>query len=476
MLDKENNYNIDEQFTQDAWLQMEQMLNKEMPVEEKKKRRGAFWIWLTGLAVVVLGIGVYSIYFTDVEEPARTETAIAIAEKDNSKNKEKEIKPLENTIPNSTTKTSTLNSNNKEILNTNSTTSKTINEKSEVAVAKNNTTTTNASTQPAYPTGRQDNPLNNLPQIPNVSESEISPPISTSQEQGAKASILYDIPSSSEKETTKKTKAPIEEPIVSIAKPLNINTLSMLSLNEIMTKKRAPSLRLPIKVKSSSWLKSNVNWGLEVGTQTANLKNLNGFFAGARLDFNLNPRWFISSGIRYNYNRYETDQLNLGEKDDLFATPDANTDTTSISTSDPTPVSNVANEQINNVLKTQANFHVLSLPFTLNYRLHSKWSIGAGGNVSYLLAARPSISPGSITSRGTAYLDADAFNSNFVTAVSESVTRRWDFAIRGGVRFEINNRMGAGLNYHAVLRKNKGTNKKESLQNSVLQLSLNYKF
>lgn len=71
-------YNIDEEFMNQAWGEMEALLDKEMPVQ-KRKRRLAFW-WLWGGVAASVAIALFYFNFTPLENYSKENIAIKIIE------------------------------------------------------------------------------------------------------------------------------------------------------------------------------------------------------------------------------------------------------------------------------------------------------------------------------------------------------------------------------------------------------------
>jgi long-subunit fatty acid transport protein len=221
----------------------------------------------------------------------------------------------------------------------------------------------------------------------------------------------------------------------------------------------------------------NFRWGGQVGIQSANVRNINGIFAGIFAEYRLNSRWYLSSALRYSYTKYET-SIGNGSLDEALSADAGTQDTTGLN--DPTGAPNnpyqvdLTNEAVHNILINEAGFHTIQMPLQLGYRLHPKWSIMGGVQLSYIMRGLAQV-PADQKFTNVADLSSTR-NSTFNYAVDNQIVRRWDLGTTMGLVYQAKKQLSFGLDYNLILFKNKTDLNKTSLQNSALQLKVNYYF
>jgi len=240
---------LDDQYIDKAWEQMRQMLDQEMPVQQKR-RRVAFWWWLLPL-LLLLTAG--SAWWLWQQSPKRTDPKQQI----------EPTRPIVEANPDEQAKTDFFPQQNPE------------NAHAEPTKAKKANTTAKTS----------------LPSVLKMDDDE--PVANFDKNQAAK----YAQPSDNENSNTFATseQEPSQKPPFLIV-PLEINNLQPLPLPKT-------DLAIHDALKPQPGL---LRWGLEGGVATNAVRNFDGAFAGVIAEFPLRGRKFhLRTGLRYSTNRLD---------------------------------------------------------------------------------------------------------------------------------------------------------------------------
>ncbi|MEL6925273.1 MAG: outer membrane beta-barrel protein [Bacteroidota bacterium] len=467
MPEQENNYHIDEQLTQEGWQHMKALLDEEMPVEQER-RRPLFWLWLAG-AVGVAALAVVLLWPGEempvVNTTDTTEMAIAPITEERGTTPAKQQE--------------TVDSDSESVANTESSTAKTTTTSAQQSldVPRYETEKTindrpeNSTTQNSIP-AQQDNPVI-ISTAPSVTVS--TNPVLGEETRGGSEELakLPDEQQSVPEPKVDGTSA--AERLLHLPVPTRVE-LSELSM--LLTEKEpyTPTLTV-LKHPRRKWF----GWGVELGVQSVTVPRPNGFFAGAYATFDLNDRWQIATSLRYSNSIYTTFRSNNSVEDAGIAEPEL--DTTGLGTTfDPTvpTYGNTAQEASYNILRRSATLHGLAMPVAIRFRLNAHWSIDLGAQPSLLLfntikdkSLKKNLD---LNNRGGG-LNSFSLDSNVLpTATAANLVRRFDLAVRTGLHYQTRRHWGLGLHYNGVLFKNTGNQSNNSLLNSALQLSLNYRF
>ena len=342
----------DEQFVDHAWNEMRQTLDKELPLS-RKRRRGLFLLLFILLGVMAGGLGYYWISGTDLQmhgqpdQPLLENRNKATADQSNDKD---------------------LNSDKKAAVE---------------ALVKE------VSPDEIAPVTKKTSIVQNLKKGPQESlNTEPSQSVQTEKNEFENQSLVIDDPQPTLEESDRveekeisvipSSKSESKEPRLAFTVFQSLEGLSIDLLDQ-------PPLDKAIGMEALLPQNRTVKLGLELG---GNYYDKPGNFGGLHLQARLAPRWRLESGFWYNHYNAALRRPSSNTSDDLAFADQSERNISNPGTAanqDPNYVANISRAALFNF---DLNFQQLTLPVQLSYRLSNKWSIGAGMQLHYLLAAK----------------------------------------------------------------------------------------
>ena len=504
MLDKDNKHNIDEQFAHESWLNMQSILDKEMPV--KRKRRSFFWLWLMSGVILLLVVGLWWMQSVEGEQDTtpnelQTQAIVENGEADNKEITKKDNNIItDSTLPKKNAQNQPQLADNTNFQKTNSSAKKNDdltsileNNKSEshenslstvshttpsIVAPKDNTTSLNNN---LIKSKSKSNASDDLREITLENEVDANKKLKsqTSIADHERKVIEAAADSKSALALNKSDRAERSTPYLSFLSTLPPARLGSRagSLNELSTNfEFTPKLNIPIVDLPNNSLK-RFRWGVEAGVQSNYINAIDGGYAGVFATYHFHPKWSISGGFRYSLFKYgdkRTKLESLNSFDDAEVTIDPGlADTTGIGTpSNPTMgAENISKGEVYSILTNEARFQALQLPIQIDYRLSRKWSIGTGLQVTYLLNGLVKTQP--VLNSRFQVLDSNK-NTYFNLAIDETIARKWDLSTMASIQFHPFNKWSFGLDYNLVLFNSKNELNKVSLQNNSVRLGVKY--
>ena len=446
MQDKEFNQELDPEFEAFAWQEMRKILDVEMPV--KKKRRLFLWIWwLAGGLVMAVALTLLwqTNYNSSSKEPKTQNSTSAIVKSESAKSYEDKSMSSENETEITIEKASDSALISKP---------KALNQ--DVQTEK----TSKATSSPRFPPLKDKTILSNKPS-PDTKIELIAP---------KKESTIISSPSPvTDLNTTSK---PMKESI-------DLNKIALLPFPEFQMDPIAFPKR-PLEAIDLHLTNPRFQWGIQLGLKSNPDFNLDRYAIGVVTRWSWSSRWSLRGALLYNYKNKSFGRSNA---DSALLTSDTSVDSSATSTPGLDP--NTANaqdttseqikENLVSVLSTEGQYHIISLPIQAAYKIHPKWSLGMGLELSYIFASKGSdafVNQG----RNTQAEALDFSNSVFGAAVSDELVRRWDIMGQAGLNFHPNKQIDLGLQYQYLFSPNKSGTSKVSLLDHGLRLSMNYYF
>jgi hypothetical protein len=380
----QDNNRIDDQFIDHAWANMNAMLDQEMPVQEKKKRRFAL-LWFL-LPLLLLGgiVGDWQFGSSSSNIPV-SHFRIPLLPNSSEEAPKEEI-PIAKADGN-TPDDSPVRTINKQSL----------------GILKNNEERSNKSAKIQRVVLEVSEPLNET-----KGEIEIIKPQETL--------VVLDDP---------KTETETDFQKIALLHELETLNPSLLELQN--------NIDLPqVTISSTSSFKPLI--GLELGARTGNGLAFGGAYAGVFTDFNLGNRFGISTGLSMDWQRvsFEDRQSTLFSEADEAAFQEVDTTDLEVTANAMDPVYYVEGIDLN----FTANVFQLELPLKLTYSLDPKWTLMGGGYVNYvltafeqeeLMVARQEIATG----------NASPLNLFRQDAIDKKILNRWNYGLEAGVLYKI---------------------------------------
>lgn len=426
--------NSNKNWENEGWEAMQQMLEKDLPTDEKQpKRKFVFWFWAAGFALMI-GAGwmffLTSIGTSDsVAESPKTATTAPSNFENNSI-----VKNIESDVDNSlvmTEKATEIEKNNdlstlideseNEIEKINYDVQLTDNQvfvrkeirRSSPEIAEKIENVVEISNNVENVSKYVDN--NRRKEIDSIVASNIHFDLKTSGYSKYEIELAEILPfRGSELEVYFPQNLDVPEPIFAKVKKI-----------ERATKKAKPSIRLV------------------AGTTISFDPKINGFETGALINLPIkNSKWSFETGLNYRFSKQEILRLR-------WPLQRSNKDTGESAVSDSSMFSEPSGDDSNEFYYqseeqlgafSSQKYHLLSVPLNLRYGFHSKWSIAFGLNSSFVL--------NSFFDDLSAALPA--FSQNLVdSAFSESIQfQKYDLAATATVKFQMTDRWNFNLNYN----------------------------
>lgn len=347
----------DPSFEDQAWGKMQELLDKELPVERKRRRKG---LWLLPL-LLLIGISIGGItmwYYLKNQTPTLGHFPIDELEKG------LHTLPLEDiTI---STKNEVIKTENNNVLKSNTKSTQII------STSIFNQKTKNSDNQ------KSNKNIITTPSSTKQQKSSIIPLVIDSTIQA----LLEPIPAKTDKKT-----------VAAITPSITDNTQEVL---ESLSNKNIPLLNIPKHAISSSSITSSTtqhsfHWGLVAGVTTNQNIEWQGFFTGMQIGYQFKPRWSIHSGLQYAQQYIYDLSYEIVVPPIVLSDPEI-TDEDDIGTSDPS--SNGAGFTEAVVQDTtlyssipQQKHDFIALPINLQYQFAPRWSVNVGTQLVYRLGA-----------------------------------------------------------------------------------------
>lgn len=225
--------------------------------------------------------------------------------------------------------------------------------------------------------------------------------------------------------------------------PRSLSPIDWLPMN-IITPLEEPergNFSLTAIEKPNFW-DASLRWGLLASGQVVAQKGLNGVALGLTVDLDLNARWLIHTGLQFRsvdnganrlYTVVANDRANA-EKDSSFT--------------DPATVGgmNLDQKLITRQIDEEGQFQYLDLPIRIGYRLHPRFGLHTGMEISYLLKKSDILleqfPPGS------------SFNQPGNAIGDLYQLRKWDMSGNLGFSYHISRNLAMSLDYQHHLFRN----------------------
>lgn len=400
-------------FEEEAWGKMLKLLDKELPVE-RKRRRGGLWLFPLLLLIGISIGGATMWYYLNSQTPTlghlpidmtgkklNTLTHKKIATK-------KELTKTNNTSNSLTSTTTTTNSNatSRHIETTKTTSASIFNKKTAI-------------------TDRQKS-IKNTIILPTSTKSPAIPTSSLVVDSLIQA-ILEPIQTKSTKNAVSIALDPAIDKALGIPERLSNQDMALLSL---------PNRFINFPSITSSKTQRSLCWGLVTGiTANQNIK-WQGFFAGVQTSYQFKPRWSINSGIQYAQQsiydlNYEivvppivTIDSEIEDDDDIETTSDPSSDGTGFAETEAV----IQDTSFYSIIP-QEKHGFIELPLNVDYHFVSRWTITLGAQLTYRLGEiNTRFQDATISGQVSTDFPLDIDNSSYdynALMVSEPKLQKW---------------------------------------------------
>jgi hypothetical protein len=407
-MDYENKH-IDQEFIDQGWQQMADILDKEMPV--KKRKRRFLWIWSFGAAATV-AIAVLFFNSFDANQSIQSLPIPQNAQKTIAAN-QKPIQPFNETIA--------------------------------VTPAISEKTTTS----PSIAATEQKNPIINAKQSNNSKQFstiatetfdhlniEKSPAISNNESQSNALELSKHTTSSLSENNT-----------VLLSKKENnlliINKLDLLPTPLIIFDSRHETIPPPILKQRSKW-----NFGGYAGLVAPNFPS---YRFGLSSQFNFSPQLALHIGLGYS-NRKFKENISI-EVETSTPAPENTTANSDPNNPDPTTSFVPTNPAI--VPLTFNRFHYFDLPITLQYKISPRWGVSAGAQLSHLYSHNfQNQGQEEFASEPSVNVDLTGSSNGKMNMSTNQIsyqTKPWDMAIQAGFFYQISPKLKLEANYRSSI-------------------------
>ena len=400
-----------------GWKSMQVMLDKEMPVSEKPKRKFLFWYWMGGMTAVVAGVLFFTNFYSFEGKTPLDTNIVETTEKEinsaTSVDQQEFISMTDDHIVDSKINTkeevASITEENKEIV-------KTTNQ------APFSTQETIRSTENKQPFQKQEVTVFHQ----NEKLTLVKEPISTA----IKSNI-----------STEKDRIVV------------LQELPMLtSLIDFDAAKPEFQFHETRKIEPVKKQKSKVQWALASNALITTEPRVNGYSSGVAIQIPVSKKLSLETGLNYRFTNQKFIEITESASERLLdltwgsqhnGNGPLGMDTiSSITELVPGAVQNSSNK--NYEYTRQGNYHYISLPLNLNYSLSKSSNIQLGIAGSYLLNKDQNSSNFDLA---IAADDNDpSFSYEFSGAVNQ--VNRLDMGIYVGYRFHINSKWAMNVGYH----------------------------
>lgn len=423
-----SNRGWDAQFVDTAWGEMRQLLDRELPVsaDRGKRRRAVLFAAVFLLGLVLGGMGIYladspGIGYFPVPDRA-------VARQSNFRE------------PVSKTETSA-NDTETNIANRNSQLSAKSNSSpvvSSLAANPLDKADENGPEEPLLPLLTENDQAMNTPLTVDTSMNRVDrslPPESTLAPEQEQHPIVG---------------APTHAPSFPSLEELMLLPVNELERLPMMTEPPTDGFPVPPIIAAAE--APRLDWGAELG---ANYYQTPGYFGGLLVDYRLNDRWGLQSGLRYGQLTSGLNQPRGAAQEEAFSQADQNPQrgpSTGLSTNLDNQAERVSAPA--NYYDVDIRLQHVGVPLLVNYQLGRKWKLGAGLQAHYLLAARR---PVQNSTQDKAYAAQVSISSSVreltgLTASDDRVDaqflQRWNIGASLGAGFQPAERWSFQLQYH----------------------------
>ena len=438
---------LDEQFLDHAWSEMQELLDQEMPVEEKKKRR-FLWLWFVMPLLVLGGLGVYWTIGNDKpsslpKEQKREEHVQPIANQIIEEAGVHSEKNVDAVLPIADQKEvkKVLESTRRSFTN-----SKSITEKTPSSFAEQ------------------------IDSRMTENENSLLPSMAKSDEKVR----VFQEDQDSQKESF--------ESLV----PFEMATLDVLPISEIALLQR--------KRRTNDWSWKEVesdkktirpilqfkDWGLEVGVKTGNQQTFAGIAAGMTADFAMrDSKLGLSTGLLVDYVKTavepaleSADVVAFDESDVSGAIDSLDTELSnggfSGANSDPNANSYTIDRQ-----RTITDVLQLKVPLRITYTVSPKWELSSGAYASYILSAYGEDDYEIRKFESNSGTPTNAFSYDREASVEEPILQRWNFGFELGLAYKPIPNLSIRLDASGAVRRWINLDASNNF-NNVLQLGIRY--
>jgi hypothetical protein len=221
--------------------------------------------------------------------------------------------------------------------------------------------------------------------------------------------------------------------------PLTINKLSKLNSNEVI-ENNLQNINFSIikKTKKINSTHQNTHFGISTGVHTEGSSLISGWQFGLVLNRELNKKWSVSTGFNFRKTTVNVDSLAQLNASIYGSTTGA--------TNDP---KFGANSGIKIQLK---DLNYAEMPINLVYNFNNKLSISGGIKMAYLISQNVSISADSSSLKAFDFRNDKLIStSSYADGASRSISalglQRFDAAFIGGINYNLTNKIQLSLRY-----------------------------
>ncbi len=406
-----------------GWSEMQKILDHELPVADKKRRRGlVFWLFLIG-SLTALGVYELKIKNLELNVPIKN----VVIKNDNSNLIKNEIKNDNSDLINNDIKNNNSTLINNDIKNDNSALINNEVKNDNLALINNDIKNDNSNLINEKLKNNNSALINN--EIKNNNELNFNfntPPQYFNEKMDTYPIINYTEEIAKQVITVEQVFALTNEPLKEIkSDSMAINDLK--SINPL-TKYALIKPIFPTKT----------HWGVTIGVNTEVSKIVNGWQLGAVINHVFKPKLSISAGLNY-----RKTQVN-GNAPLTYYQVEKNAAYTPQSALVP----------VKKIVLNQLNY--IELPVTINYHFNRKWSVSTGIKAAYLVGAGIATSSDStlfVLQTGNSTNDPSLFAKDQSRGnISALGLQRWDFAAIGGLNFKPTKRLELSLRYDFGLK------------------------
>ena len=439
------NYKPDEQFTNSGWEAMQKKLDKEMPVE-RKKRRGVIWFYFLGTMLLAGGIWFLQFRKYQTTIPEQKEKVFANSEVDKQEKQVGNQNQNQNANQNQIDNAQPLNGKNQNQKNIGYENSLT---KNEILKSKKEELVNHSAT-PKKSTGQS---LYNNKNANNGS--------SVFEEQNSIA--FPEVPFNSTANSAGLISEEVVNEIVALdnanasRESLTMSSISFLKFYLEEKVRQNPEIDMEVlkeklakKVERKGTPKRKIELGLNVGAllDVENSQRLGGITT-ASIHFPLSKKMGIRTGLGYS----------LINKDLFYQYTDQQTaeyyDPITVVSNPPSAA--VGNIDVNTTTIFNLNrFHYLEIPLLFTYEAHKKWQFLLGANASYLIKDQlTSVESGfgflneaDALSLGIDLASVSAESLDLEQFQKQDYWNKWNMSAVFGMAFKITPRWNIELQYH----------------------------
>lgn len=434
-----DNNDINEQLTNEAWDRMRLLLDTEMPVAEDRRKRPVFWIWskTAGIAATLLfsTLGIWWLASDNALTPSG-QTALTGAYNQAALTPETSRAEMPQTDAQTHQAIAPEQSDEATIAGLNKAPSNKKSRFDALQLAKSTEANSPLFNSDALPFTEQGTLLTtNTPGSENgIVVAEALPSESASSELVQEYAAVLQLPG------LELTALPVETPAMN-------------------------ATAIPVDKLPTAW-----RHGPELGGIASFPASLAGFHAGWAAEMPIAEGIALRGALRYDFQR-QTVSSNDRQFSMFESTGDLSTDPFN------PPQVGTSVFQPDTVISSTLKMHYAALPLSLSLKLNDRWRVEGGVQVAYLFKAfreSKSTSDGSLITNGNVNFDSAVsrswYFSNKAQAVAAESFQPWDFAVSGGLRYQLSRHWNVGLsgNFGLLNQANKANGYQVFNRNAVL--------